>query len=52
MFCRHRIADQHEVGALGQKAEVQQAQNASLVLCATLVMAEVEGVDAGLRLQA
>jgi hypothetical protein len=46
-----RIADQHQVGALFQEGKVEQTEDAILRLHAALVVVEVEGVDAGLRLQ-
>src|SRR5438477_6572025 len=46
-----RVADQHDVGALSQEGEIEQAQNAILGLYAAFVVVKVEGVDAGLRLQ-
>jgi hypothetical protein len=39
-----------QVGALGDKGQVEQTQDAILVLRAALVMREVKRVDAGLRL--
>ena len=42
-----RISDEDQVGAVGDKAQVEQAQDAILVLRAALVMSEVKRVDAG-----
>jgi hypothetical protein len=44
------ISDEDQVGAVGDKAQVEQAQDAILVLRAALVMSEVKRVDAGLGL--
>ena len=46
------IADQHQIGALFQEGKVEQAKDTVLGLHAAFVVVEVEGVDAGLRLQA
>ena len=46
-----RISDQHEIGSFGEERQIEQAQDARLSLLAALVVMEVKGVDAGLRLQ-
>jgi len=45
-----RISDENQVGAVGDKAQVEQTQDAILVLRTALVMSEVKRVDAGLGL--
>jgi len=45
------IADQHEIGAFVEERQIEQTQDARLGLLAALVMEEVKGIDAGLRLQ-
>jgi len=49
-FSDARISDENQVGAVGDKAQVEQAKDAILVLRAALVMSEVKRVDAGLGL--
>ena len=44
------VADQHDIGALAQEGEIEQAQNAILGLYAALVVVKVEGINAGLCL--
>ena len=51
-FAHAGIADQHEIGSFVEERQIEQAQDARLGLLAALVMVEVKGVDAGLRLQA
>jgi hypothetical protein len=46
------ITDQHQVGALFQEGKVEQTKDAVFGLHAAFVVVEVEGADAGLRLQA
>ena len=43
--------DQHEIGAFVEERQIEQTQDARLGLLAALVMEEVKGIDAGLRLQ-
>ena len=50
--CPRRDADQHQVGALFQEGKIEQTKDAVFGLHAAFVVVEVEGVDAGLRLQA
>ena len=45
-----RMSDEDQVGAVGDKAQVEQTQDAILVLRTALVMSEVKRVDAGLGL--
>jgi hypothetical protein len=45
-----RISDEDQVGGVGDKGQVEQAQYAIFVLRATLVMREVKRVDTGLCL--
>ena len=49
-FSDARISDENEVGAVGDEAQVEQSQDAILVLRTALVMSEVKRVDAGLGL--
>jgi hypothetical protein len=52
MFSDAGVADQHQIRALAQKGEIEQTKNAVFCLDTALVVVEVEGIDAGLRLQA
>jgi hypothetical protein len=45
------IADQYKIGAFVEERQIEQTQDARLGLLAALVMEEVKGIDAGLRLQ-
>jgi hypothetical protein len=45
-----RISDQDQVGSLGEETQIEQAQDAILILRAGLVMVEVKRVDARLCL--
>jgi hypothetical protein len=51
-FARARIADQDDVGALVEEVEIQEAEDARLVLLPRLVMLEQERVDGVLHMQA
>ena len=45
-----RISDRHQVSSLGEETQIEQAQDAILILRAALMMWEVKRVDARLRL--
>ncbi len=51
-FARPRISDQDNVGAVFQEVEIEEPENAALALHPGLVVLEVKGVDAGLRMEA
>jgi hypothetical protein len=49
-FAGARIADQHDVGAVVQKVEIQEAEDARFILLPGLVMLEQERIDRVLAL--
>lgn len=51
-FADAGIADEHDVGSLGEEGEIEQAQEPGFGLHAALVVMEVKSIDAGLGLQA
>jgi hypothetical protein len=51
-FSNAGVAQQDEIGPLGEELQIQQAEDTRLGLLAGFVMEELESVDTGLRLQA
>ena len=50
-FAHAGVAHQHKIGSLGEELQVEQAQDARLGLLACLMVLELKGVNARLRLQ-